>query len=229
MRLCPAPASRATEGEQLLEEWLGDTIGDVPKGLSAGRRDEGGDVEPFEAVVAERHRAHPARRPAAPPMASDRAGVRRWRRLRSACRGGARLLPRPGGEVFFKRLAFFLARRPGVVRPGHLQTPLDCLQRLPAPLRRHRLQAQFARHPSRHLRPRPQAAVRRRLFQALFQHRQDFRRTPSSSGSSPQPFERPIAQRRRALVVARKQLLEPALAETRTLREPMAFGQKQIT
>ena len=43
----PSAGLAGEEGEQLLEEWLGDTIGDVPKGLSAGRRDEGGDVEPI--------------------------------------------------------------------------------------------------------------------------------------------------------------------------------------
>ena len=52
--------------QQFLEERLGDAVGDVPEGLAAGWRDEGGNVEPFEAMVPERHRALAAGRPAAP-------------------------------------------------------------------------------------------------------------------------------------------------------------------
>ena len=52
--------------EQCLEERLGDTVGELPQGLAARRRDEGGDVEPLEAMVPKGHRALAARRPAAP-------------------------------------------------------------------------------------------------------------------------------------------------------------------
>ena len=54
------------ERQQLLEKRLGDTVGDVPECLSTGRRDKGGDVEPLETMVPERHRALTARRPATP-------------------------------------------------------------------------------------------------------------------------------------------------------------------
>ena len=38
-------------GQKLLEEWLGDPVGDVPEHLARARLDEGGYVEPLEAVI----------------------------------------------------------------------------------------------------------------------------------------------------------------------------------
>jgi hypothetical protein len=42
------------EGERVLEQCLGDAVREVPEAFAGGRRDEGGDVEPLEAVVAGR-------------------------------------------------------------------------------------------------------------------------------------------------------------------------------
>lgn len=51
-------AGFAREGcEQLLEERLVDAVGQIPDGLPARRRNEGGDVEPLVAMVAKRDRS----------------------------------------------------------------------------------------------------------------------------------------------------------------------------
>lgn len=50
-------------GEHHLEERLVDAVGEIPHGLAGGGRDEGGDVEPLETVVAERDRTPALRRP----------------------------------------------------------------------------------------------------------------------------------------------------------------------
>ena len=49
--------------EQFGEERLVDAVREIPDGFSARRRDEGGDVEPFVAVMAERDRPLADRRP----------------------------------------------------------------------------------------------------------------------------------------------------------------------
>ena len=54
------------EREGVLEELLVDAGGEIPEALAGGRRDEGGDVEPFEAVVAAGDRALATRRPDPP-------------------------------------------------------------------------------------------------------------------------------------------------------------------
>ena len=51
------------EREGVLEELLVDAGGEVPEALAGGRRDEGGDVEPFEAVMAAGDRTLATRRP----------------------------------------------------------------------------------------------------------------------------------------------------------------------
>ena len=51
------------EREGVLEERLVDAGPETPEALAGGRRDEGGDVEPLEAVVAGRDGALAARRP----------------------------------------------------------------------------------------------------------------------------------------------------------------------
>ena len=53
----PGTGFAGEEREQFLEERLGDTVGEVPEGLAALRRNEGGNVEPLEAMMAEGHRA----------------------------------------------------------------------------------------------------------------------------------------------------------------------------
>jgi hypothetical protein len=65
--------------ERLLEELLVDAGGEVPEALAGGGRDEGDDVEPFVAVVADGDGARAARRPdpaedrLQPDVARDRA------------------------------------------------------------------------------------------------------------------------------------------------------------
>ena len=57
-------AGLAREGfEQLYKERFVDAVRQIPDGLAARRRDEGGDVEPFIAVMTERHRPLADRRP----------------------------------------------------------------------------------------------------------------------------------------------------------------------
>ena len=59
-----AGAGRAGEAhEHHLVEPLVDAVREVPDGLAARRHHEGSDVEPFEAVVAERRRPLAHRRP----------------------------------------------------------------------------------------------------------------------------------------------------------------------
>ena len=55
--------------EQLCEEGFVDAVRQIPDGLSARRRNEGGDVEPFVAVMTERDRPLADRRP---DLAMDR-------------------------------------------------------------------------------------------------------------------------------------------------------------
>ena len=63
MRSRPAPASAGEEREGVLEERLVDAGREIPEALAGRGRDEGGDVEPFEAMVAAGDRARAARRP----------------------------------------------------------------------------------------------------------------------------------------------------------------------
>lgn len=51
------------EGEGVLEQAFVDTRAEIPEAFPGGGRDEGGDVEPFEAVVAGGDGAQPARGP----------------------------------------------------------------------------------------------------------------------------------------------------------------------
>jgi hypothetical protein len=78
--------------EQLLEERLVDGVGKVPGSLAAGRLDEGGDVQPFVAVVAERDRPLAGRRPDAAadrlqsePVLVDGPDLDRQVGMRTAC------------------------------------------------------------------------------------------------------------------------------------------------
>jgi hypothetical protein len=59
----PGAGLAREEGEGILEQFLADAGGKIPEALAGGRRDEGGDVEPLEAVVAAGDRALAARRP----------------------------------------------------------------------------------------------------------------------------------------------------------------------
>ena len=59
-----ARADFSGEGvEQRLKHWLGDAVADVPDSFAARWRYEGGDIEPFVAVMAWRERALSARCP----------------------------------------------------------------------------------------------------------------------------------------------------------------------
>ena len=59
----PGAGFPGEEREHVLEVALGDAGGDIPKALAGGGRDEGGDVEPLEAMVAAGDRALAAWRP----------------------------------------------------------------------------------------------------------------------------------------------------------------------
>jgi hypothetical protein len=55
--VAPGAGLAREDFEQLGKEWLVDAVRQIPEGFSARRRDEGGNVEPFIAVMAERDRA----------------------------------------------------------------------------------------------------------------------------------------------------------------------------
>jgi hypothetical protein len=59
----PGARLAGKKGERVLEERLVDAGGEIPDALAGGGRDEGGDVEPFEAMMAAGDRALAARRP----------------------------------------------------------------------------------------------------------------------------------------------------------------------
>ena len=61
--VAPGTGLAGEEREGVLEELLVDGGGDVPEALAGGGRDEGDDVEPFVAVMADGDRARTARRP----------------------------------------------------------------------------------------------------------------------------------------------------------------------
>jgi hypothetical protein len=52
--------------QQLFEERLRYAVGDAPEAFAGRRRDEGGHIEPFEAVMAMSDRPHADRRPHPP-------------------------------------------------------------------------------------------------------------------------------------------------------------------
>ncbi len=62
----PCTGLAGEEGQGVLEQRLFDTGREIPEALAGHRRDEGGDVEPFEAVVAASDRPLAARRPDLP-------------------------------------------------------------------------------------------------------------------------------------------------------------------
>jgi hypothetical protein len=61
--MTPRPRLAGEEREGGLEEFLVDAGGQIPEALAGGRRDEGGHVEPFEAMMARGRRPFATRRP----------------------------------------------------------------------------------------------------------------------------------------------------------------------
>jgi hypothetical protein len=59
----PGACLSGEEREDVLEVLLGDAGGEIPEALAGLGRDEGGDVEPFEAVVSDGDRPLPPRGP----------------------------------------------------------------------------------------------------------------------------------------------------------------------
>jgi hypothetical protein len=102
-----APLARAglagEEREQSLEERFGDPVADIPVALPRGRRHEGGDVEPFVAVVTAGDGLLPARGPdpAGDGLQPDAVLVRAEERDRPAGMAGF-LLGEGRGEFFLK-------------------------------------------------------------------------------------------------------------------------------
>ena len=93
-------------------------------------------------------------------------------------------------------------------RSWRLKGPVDPLQRFPAALRMHPLQAKLPRHPGRHLRPAPQPGVLGGRPQPLGQGGQHLFGQQARRPAIPSPL---VAQRRRAMrVVASGQFLQPA-------------------
>ena len=93
------------QGEQALEEGLGDAVADVPVALAGGGGHEGGDIEPLVAMMAERDGPLPARRPdpAGDGLQPDTVLVGAEERDRAA--GVARLFFGEGVGEFFLKVA----------------------------------------------------------------------------------------------------------------------------
>src|SRR5215204_9563 len=110
---------------------------------------------------------------------------------------------------------------------GLLHRPIDRFERLPATLGQDRSKPEFARHPGRHLRAGPQAAVRGWLTQTSLELLQQVR--SQDGGACPVPASQ-IAQSLRTLgVIAGEQTFHPALRirhRGRDLGNVVAFGQK---
>src|SRR4051812_40763380 len=70
---------------------------------------------------------------------------------------------------------------------GLLHRPIDRFERLPATLGQDRSKPEFARHPGRHLRAGPQAAVRRWLKQTSLELLQQVRPQDRGAGAVPAP------------------------------------------
>src|SRR4051812_610568 len=98
--------------------------------------------------------------------ASSRCGARPWPRPRPACPGALPLPRQRPWPAFFKCLALLERCRVRVARPRLLHRPANRLERLPAALGQDLREPEFARHPTRHLRARPQPTIGRRLTQA---------------------------------------------------------------
>jgi hypothetical protein len=102
----PRLAGEAVEG--CLGQPLVDAAREIPEAFAGGGRDEGGDVEPFEAVMADCHRTQPAR---GPDPAEDRLQPETVLVGAEDPGGGTRVaLRRLGaglGKVFFERLLLF--------------------------------------------------------------------------------------------------------------------------
>ena len=101
-------------GEELLEERLGNTVGDIPEDLARARLDEGGHVEPLEAMMPGSARPLAAR---CPDTADDRlqpdavlVGGKDFDLLVRMCR---RLFGDRGRQLFLK-----LSCSSGVARSG---------------------------------------------------------------------------------------------------------------
>lgn len=123
VRACTGLAGEG--GQKALEQRLGDAVTDVPVALAGGGRDEGGDVEPLVAVMAERGGPLPARGPdpADDRFQPDAVLVRAEERDRAA--GLARLFLGEEGREFFLKAscssglaaAGFLGRGAWIVQP----------------------------------------------------------------------------------------------------------------
>src|SRR3954462_15513259 len=86
---------------------------------------------------------------------------------------------------FFERLPLLGRGRGGMVGAGLLHRPIDRFERLPAALGQDRSKPEFARHPGRHLRARPQATVRGWLKQTSLELLQQV--GPQNGGACPVP------------------------------------------
>src|SRR4051794_18433398 len=108
-----------------------------------------------------------------------------------------------------------------------LHRPIDRLERLPATLGQDRSKPELARHPGRHLRGGPQAAVRGWLTQTSLELLQQGGPQDGGTGAVPAPQ---IAQSLRTLgVIAGEQTLDPSSRirhRGRDLGNLVPFGQK---
>src|SRR3954469_16555515 len=94
---------------------------------------------------------------------------------------------------------------------GLLHRPIDRFERLPAALGQDRSKPEFARHPGRHLRAGPQAAVRGWLKQTSLELLQQV--GPQNGGACPVPASQ-IAQSLRTLGVIAGEQIPPSAAHT---------------
>jgi hypothetical protein len=115
-------ADVACEGfEQLGEEGFVDAVRQEPDGLAARRSNEGGDIEPFVAMMDERDRPLADRRPdTAMDRLQPQALLVRRPDLDRLVEMFGRFLSKGLGEIFFKSRFLLQPGRFRVLRPGRL-------------------------------------------------------------------------------------------------------------
>ena len=216
IRSRPGAGLAGEEREGVLEELLVDAGREIPEALAGGRRDEGGDVEPLEAVVAAGDRALAARRP---DPAQDRlqpdAVLVGGEGLDHRAGMALRLLGDGLGEVFLNAACSSgVAARACCGRGRWIVQPI-ALQRLPAALLGDAVEPELGRHERRHLLRGPDPAVVGRRLQPLPQHAEHLRRQHRRA-----PRRCPAAGRRGS--TARRRCSAPAAARPSAARSSSA-------
>ena len=218
MRFLAPRADRLGEvGEHELEVDLADVVGDVPHRAAGRRLDEARHIEPFEAMMADRHGplADGSPHPACDRLQADAMLVRRpdldlcVRMLAALVRGSAL-------ELFLSRARSCSVAAIRMLRTRLLDRVADGDERIPTALVVHRFEPVVLRQPARDLRARPHPAVVRWRLQTLFQLTERIRRQDRRLGAVVGALIAKLA--RATLVVALDEDAHPARRERQHLR-----------